>query len=556
MNKFNVFNMAYCQNIMAMKIGQSSCLRVFFLLIFSVLFRLSYTQTVYQHVSNKSIYAFIDEMANERIIELNSAVKPYTRQFIAEKLLEVQKSTASLNNRQQKELDFYLKDYNKEILPGKAWKKRFDLFYYKDSLFTFSVNPILGLQYWNNENGTNYHRRNGLEMFGYIGKHVGIYASLRDNHEKDLLSGYKYLDTRPGAVYKSGQDYSEMRGGITFSWKWGTIGLIKDHSEWGNNYYFPSIVSAKAPSVAQLKFSMKPAKWFEFNYYHGWLVSGVVDSAGSLVYSNSYGTSTRRIYEKKYIAANMFTFKPWKGLFTSIGNSIIYSDTDPHPAYLIPFMLFKSADHQNNNASSNEGGQNSQFFIDISSRQIKHLNLYAVLFFDDLSTSRLFKNGHLDYYSLNTGFQVSNLVPNTFFTFEYFQSYPLTYKHNMPVTTYESNFYNMGHYLQDNSRGFFAELVFRPLRGLNISASFQSARHGKDHEELGTNRKEVVHLFMDSITWKNQRFGMDINYQLLNDVYLFCSYNYQLNKGEIEKYTAPYFRGNTSTLSFGVNYGF
>ena len=125
------------------------------------------------------------------------------------------------------------------------------------------------------------------------------------------------------------------------------------------------------------------------------------------------------------------------------------------------------------------------------------------LFFDDVSTARLKENGHLDYYSLNAGFQVSDLVPNTFLTLEFFQSYPLVYKHNMPVTTYESNFYNMGHYLQDNSRGLYTELAVRPLRGLEAKVFYNHAIHGKDHEELGTDRVEVVDMFLDSIVWKN-----------------------------------------------------
>ena len=38
-------------------------------------------QDVYQHVSSKEIYGFLDEMASERIIELNSAIKPYSQGF-------------------------------------------------------------------------------------------------------------------------------------------------------------------------------------------------------------------------------------------------------------------------------------------------------------------------------------------------------------------------------------------------------------------------------------------------------------------------------------------
>ena len=50
-----------------------------------------------------------------KLIEVNSAIKPYTRKFIAEKLSEIQSRKESLNKRQKKELEFFLRDYRKEI---------------------------------------------------------------------------------------------------------------------------------------------------------------------------------------------------------------------------------------------------------------------------------------------------------------------------------------------------------------------------------------------------------------------------------------------------------
>lgn len=516
----------------------------------------SNSQIVYEHISHKSVYSFINEMANEGFISLNSVVKPYSRSFIASSLHALDTGNYSLNPRQREELVFFLKDYNKEMMPDKKFKKRFDVFYYKDSLFTFSINPIIGIQLWNNMNGINHHRWNGAEVFSYVGKHVGIYASLRDNHEELLLNDTNDLSPRPGAVYKSGQDFSEMRGGIVYSWGWGSLGLIKDHMEWGNYYHYPSVMSSKVPSVTQLKLNIKPVSWFEFNYIHGWLVSGVIDSLRSYLYSGSYGNSKRIVYRKKFIAANMFTFAPLPKIHASIGNSIIYSDTEAHPGYLIPFFLYKSLDHTNNNASSNEGGQNSQLFIDISIRQIRHLHFYSTLFFDDVSITRLKKNRHLDYYSLNTGIRLSNIIRNTFFTFEYFQSYPLVYKHTMPTTSYESNYYNLGHYLQDNSRSFYSEAAVKPLKGLDIKLYYQFARHGRDHENLGTGRLEVVELFMDSVEWQSRLLGLSISYELLNDIYIFGSFEHRLIKGDAAKYTAAYFRGRTNTFSAGLNFGF
>ena len=62
----------------------------------------SYSQTVYQDISNKGIYNFLDELANEQIITINSSIKPYPRKLIAEKLHEASKKDSLLNVRQEK----------------------------------------------------------------------------------------------------------------------------------------------------------------------------------------------------------------------------------------------------------------------------------------------------------------------------------------------------------------------------------------------------------------------------------------------------------------------
>lgn len=74
-----------------------------------------HSQEVPHPVSNTGIYEFLDELAGMQIIEINSAIKPYSRLFIANRLTEADKSRDQLNPRQQKELNFYLMDFGKEL---------------------------------------------------------------------------------------------------------------------------------------------------------------------------------------------------------------------------------------------------------------------------------------------------------------------------------------------------------------------------------------------------------------------------------------------------------
>ena len=532
-------------------------------------------QTIYEHVSNKNIYEFIDELANQKIIEINSVVKPYSRMFIADKLIEAKSATTEMSKRQQKELIFYLNAFRAEIdsLPDypmqiNIFKKNENLMvglnplglFYKDRLLTFSVEPIWGIEYFDNENGSMYHSWGGLKANAYVGKNWSFYPSLRDNSETEIISAPEYFTQRGGGGnYKSsatgGVDYEEMRGGIVYSWKWGSFGLIKDHLNWGNNYHGPNIFNDRPPSVTQITLNMKPAKWFELNYFHAWLVSMVVDSSRSYYYTRKNNLEYRETFRPKYMAANMMTITPWKRLNISMGNSIVYADMNVYPGYLIPFMFYKAIDHTVNSGIDN---QNSQMFFDISSRQIKHLHLYGTLYIDEFKKSRIYESDEHNFWSLKAGMKESNfLINNLSVTFEYTMTMPVTYQHYVPTLTFASNDYNFGHYLRDNSREFYTSIEFKPIRGLHFKGSFTLAQHGDDYvyEDIESTKNP----YMQNITWEKQEFSIGARWEFISNSYIYLEYIYSDisgNEEQVKKYTPEFFRGQQNTISAGFNLGF
>lgn len=514
------------------------------------------SQTVNYHMQNEAVYEYLDEMANVGLITLNSAVKPYSRMFIARQMASLDTLRQQLNQRQEKELDFFLKDFNKELKPDKNFDKRFDIFYYKDSLFTFSANLILGAEYLSNPNGDAFFWYNGAEIFAYAGK-LGVWASLRDHHDKDVLVQPEYLTLRRGGNHlKSGTDWEEMRGGITWSWKWGHIGLAMDHNSWGSGYHGTNIQSGRTPSIARLNLSMQPVRWFEFNYYHGWLVSEEVDSSRSYLIG-SPGTATpgtRTVYHQKYFATNIFTFTPWPRLKVSAGNSIVYTDMGPHPGFLLPVLFFKAVDHSLNAGHDN---MNSQMFLDVSSRNIRNLHLYATWYVDEVNTSNLLiEDKHSNLFSWKLGGRMSNLpVQNLFLTLEWTRSNALTFRHYVRTLTYESNRYNLGHYLGDNAREYYVQVGYRPVRGLDLRLSWMLAQKGPDYTDLGTSRLGLP--FLESIEWEKQSLALDARYQIINDAYATASWQYSNISGQdLAKYTHPLFHGETHSFRLGLNFGF
>tara|TARA_Y100000589_G_scaffold332344_1_gene392099 strand:- start:70693 stop:72306 length:1614 start_codon:yes stop_codon:yes gene_type:complete len=532
----------------------------YLLILFIAFSFISQAQVVFQDI-HSSVYEFLDEMANLGYIELNTAVKPYSRKLIAKKLDAVQKNYRNdLTKRQKQELDFYLRDFGKELHKDKNFKRRKDLFYYRDDTFAITVNPILGFEIRQNTNGMYWHRWNGAHLWGYAGKHFGFNASLRDNGVNNAFPLENQLMNEPGANFKINQgqtggrsDYSEMKGGVSYGWDWGSVSLNKDNFTWGNNYNGANIFSGRQPSYVYLQFKMNPKPWFDFNYVHGFLVSEVIDSSRTYYHNNG----RREIFHPKYMAANLYTFTPWKKFKTSFGNSVIYSDVLNY-AYMIPFFFFKSVDHTYNGAGSSRVGQNSQMFFDISSRNIKKTHLYATLFLDELSISNMWKpDKHTNLYSLKTGMRLSNvLFNNTSLTIEYTRTNPWTFTHDVSTTTFTSNNYNLGHYLLDNSEEIFIQGQWKPIKRLHLSLSYTQALKGPKMvwKLVHGNTNVPGSVWMEEVTWYNKTIMASASYEIINDGMIYFKAQYSDIQG-IKEYTPELYQGKTLTFWAGMYFG-
>jgi len=540
-------------------------MKKFLFIIFIGLFiSSSFSQEINKNIAYTNIYDYLDELANTHVIELNSAIKPYARKLIGEKLKEAETKMDLLTVRQQKDLAFFLKDYNKEYIPNKKFKRRIDLFYYRDSLFMFTVNPILGYSYSVNKNGNASHRWNGGELYGTVGKNFGFYFSLRDNSVNNILSSPGYLTQIPGGNYapKSGRiDFDEARGGISYGWKWGSLSLVKDNFAWGNNYNGSNIFSGQQPSFAYISFKMKPTKWFEFNYIHGWLASQVIDSSQT----HGSGSSLREVFYPKYVATNMFTIRPVKNLHISFGNSIIYSEKAVQPLYLIPFMFYPSADHSSTGSGNNAIGENSQMFLDVSCRSIPKTHLYGSLFIDEINIAEVFHSSkQTNLFSYKAGVRFTNLLlKNTSLTVEYTRTNPWVYVHPIATTTFASNNYNMGHYLGQNADEIFIGLKLKPLRGLTLDFGYSQARKGPVSPFIqvnGVNQGVAGAQFMTSKQWNNKTAYLKVQYEIINDVFVFAQFSMSDIKAAstviLQEYTPSFYQGKTNTLTGGLNIGF
>jgi hypothetical protein len=284
------------------------------------------------------------------------------------------------------------------------------------------------------------------------------------------------------------------------------------------------------------------------------MVSEVVDSTLSFTTTTAYGSDYREVYHPKYMAASIFTFIPTQGMQFSIGNSVIYDYRHPHAAFLLPVAFYKAIDHTLNAGVDN---MNSQLFFSASSRNIKHLHLYGSIFLDEVAVDRIFNSDEHNFVSYKAGLSTT-FMHNTRITAEYTWTNALTFMHYVPTTTFESNQYNLGHYLEDNAKDFYLGAEYRPFRTIAIKAYYNNSQKGPDHTELGTMPRDGIAPF-EPIVWKSTRTGILATLQIINDLYARVGFEWRNVTGEesyLNRWTPMEYHGKTSTLRIGLNYGF
>ena len=468
-------------------------------------------------------------------------------------------------------------------------------FHYADENFECKINPILGMDLTMNGHGMVMHRWYGAEIRADIVDHLAVWGSIRDHsysgeyldeayfksvgqskRQGALLSRPEFMNNLPGVSYHPmsyGGDYAEIRAGIkAYTW-WGSIGLVKDNLQWGDSYYSSNIISNHAPSFPMIELKLKPAKWFRLDYIHGFLASEVVDSTKYYVGNGDLKGVKEKYYRPaaKYIAANMLTFTPVKGLDLSVGSSIIYGTGSMWAAFSLPISFFNSIDHQMNfNAADNE---NTQIFLNISTRNLKYTHFYASLFVDEFSLSRWREaSNQFNFFGWKVGARVSNWpVRDLSLTAEYTQTNPGTYEHLYDVLKYTSNSYGLGHYLGDNAREVVAKVTYKPVRGLTLDVSYVGAWK---YNELvyGYGTTFITRKPYENVVWRNDEVKLHAVYEVVNNAYAFVDVGWNNARGfdvdndntgaeirldaqgYLKRYTPAFYWGENVTVKMGFSF--
>lgn len=563
------------------------------------------------------LYDFLDELLADGVLVHQTAVRPYSRKQVATMLLEAQDADSLLNIRQKKDLAFYLNEfalerdtmvsnyvqytdhstYNVSLAdPQFSYRS-------KDNMFKMRLRPILGGKLLMSKKGVIFHRWYGAELQMDIAKHLSIWGSLRDNSwsgdwlnktyfptDNDRRLGacihYGASQLQPalmpiaGVQYKEanyGGDFSDSKGGISLYTWWGSISVQRENIRWGDAYHASNILSGRAPAAPMISLQLTPCKWFQFDYFHAWLVSNVVDSTYYYVEETTNGTVRNYRPMNKFMAANMFTFTPIKQLSISFGNSIIYAERSIQAAYFIPIAFYKSLDHLLTKGVLTQN-QNSQAFASLSVRPVEHLHLYGSMFVDEIKFSR-FKPSNKENNPLSylVGFNWSGWpVKGLSLKAEFVRSYIASYIHSIEALDYTTNSFDMGHYLGDNAQSIYAELAYRPIRGMLIKASYTNDTKYNSYAYLRNNiSATIAQKPFDHAIFRNEVVQLDGVYEVHPNMYMTLTLQYNHARGfdniktdalpsedignaqyYLDKYMPRYFQGKNLSVSAAFSFGF
>lgn len=568
--------------------------------IFSFQFSISYAQRIPEAIEYTEIYDFLEELTTDGVIASNAAVKPYTRDHIARLLAEAQSKDSLLNKRQKADLQFYMQDYALELdtLPTyysyghrhvTQWITNVSNLSLadpslhiltKDKIFKMRVRPILGMDLSYNRKGLLMHRVYGAEIQMDIAKHLSIWGSIRDNSWSGQgVQGSKIhfgwtpegrpnpvLNDIPGVQYKEanyGGDFSDSRGGISLYAWWGSIGVQRERITWGDAQHSSNILSAHNPAVPMVTLQLTPCRWFQFDYFHAWLPSNVIDSTYWYSEQQTAG-GTQREYRpaNKFMAANMFTFMPIKYIQFSFGNSIVYAERNVQAAYFIPIAFYKSLDHLLTKGLGTEN-QNSQAFATITIRPTDHLRLYGSFFLDEFKFARLKKsNPEKNPVSYLVGFNWSGWpVKGLALRGEFMRSYIATYEHSIKVLDYTSNSYQMGHYMGSNSQSIWVQLSYRPTRSLRLTLDYTNDTKYTAYDYIrGDIRTIISQKPFDQVIWRNDEVKFRALYEVFNNCYAHVDLCYNHARAgeqtDLNLYSPVYMQGKNVTFSCGLSFGF
>ncbi|SJZ73827.1 capsule assembly Wzi family protein [Sediminibacterium ginsengisoli] len=518
-----------------------------------------------QHRSE--VYNYLYRMAQKGIIDFNDNIRPLSRIYIGQCLDSLQAHETLLSPTEKKELLFYKQEFSDETVNGqdvtdtrffrKDTAGRWRALEIRSKDFMLRADPIITAATIQGNGKDIRQYSSGFKLYGYAGKRWAWYFSFNDINEKgtglDTLRANSPVTGISGRIAenKKSVNFSELRGGISYSWKNGSVSFGQDYLLWGYGENGRMVLSDKAPTYPYIRLDYRPLPWLKFNYTHAWLKSNILDSARSYPTGSTPYGGMREFYISKFMASHSLQVTPVKGLDITFGESMVYSDR-LDIGYLIPVLFFKAYDNLVNNDNIN-AGSNGQLFAQVSSRNhIRNTHLYTTLFIDEIRIATIFDSKKSrNQVGINIGGSVTDLlVPYLTIGAEYTRINPFVYRNLIPAQNYTHSGYVLGDWMGNNADRLLFTLKYTPVARLKCALQYQYTRKGG----AGTLDQQYFQQpqppFLFDLNYTRSEWYTTVSYEWINNLTLNAAFsNSRFNDKQLNQ------KRTDNIFSIGVSYG-
>jgi hypothetical protein len=394
--------------------------------------------------------------------------------------------------------------------------------------FRLYADPILSYssqQRFDDETGAYELTRvsNGFLFYGSLGKFIGFYFDLTDNHLKDERwrgqkipfevweeSGWPYLTRRNSGDF----DFDENVSYLTFNYKYFFLSYGREFNQWGVGHAGNPMLSSNAQLYDQIKLVVR---YWRFKFTH-------------LTAFLQYISPEARISMKsqphidQYWAGNRLEIDLGKGIQLGLSEGVVYGDRSLQLGYLNPLSFFKSIEHYYGDRDNGVLG------LDAEWRIMPGMKIFGEWFIDDITTTKLGS----DWFGNKFAWQIGSFLVNPFsihnidFLIEYIRIKPYVYSHSFQdYNKYKHYDTILGHFIGPNSDDLFMRFRKRFSKFLQIGLEYQVYRHGSNPEDrnVGGDPDRPFQegdspdaTFLDGIRKKQETYGITVQYEFLRNL--------------------------------------
>ncbi len=433
--------------------------------------------------------------------------------------------------------------YNsRKNLWGTFFKSHGNMFEVHTNDFHLAVNPVLGIQMGNANDGTGstFVNTRGISVRGNIAGKLGFYTYLTDNQERQPLYVRQFVQkftAVPGAAFYKSQenntvDYFDARGGITFSAVNNKLNMMfaYDKLHLGNGIRSLFLSDFGAP---YLFFKLKTRVW-RFDY----------ENVFTEMTATFRKTGTDRLLPKKYMTAHHISFNVAKWLNIGLYENVVFGRANGFELqYLNPVIFYRAIEGNLGSPDKATVG------IDFKSNINKNVQLYGQLVINEFvfDAIKKYREGSwLNKHAAQLGFKYIDVagISNLDLQVEYNWIRPFTYTHRDSITSFTHYNQPLAHPLGASVREIIAQLRYQPTPKLYLNAQLMMYKQGTDvnGRNYGSNiflsyntRARNDNLFVGSERAGNCTF-IDIHaaYEILENMFIDASAtqrNYKLDGG-------------------------